>query len=325
MAVLQSTATSTLDLVKQLVTFLTDPGKMGSDSQWTLLRPATINAITDEIILKGVGDGSDEIYIGIKVQKSTSNSGQNDVVLNGYAGYDEGLGWREQPGAIPHTLLPCIPLSSDARTNFWVTANSSRFVVVVQLSTQYESAYVGFLKPVAVERQYPYPLAIGGSYIEGKSWTSSTPGHSCFVNPGSDNYSGIGGYTTLATDNTLENTTSLRLRRPDGTWRSALNKSAGDSSLKFEKLCVWPQNTEPTNVLTVLDTSLTIENVIMFPILLYENFPPGVVGQFDGVYFIGNREDLSSKDTLIHDGKPYMVFNNVNRRDNDEYFAIEWF
>lgn len=325
MAILESTANSTLELVKKVVTFLTDSANFGTGNQWQLLRPVTVADIQDEVILKGVGDGQDEIFVGIKVEPNGASTGQVDVVLNGFGGFDPGLAWNEQPGAISHAQLPTIPLVGNIRTNFWLSANTSRFILVVQLSTQYESAYVGFLQPVAVERQYPYPLAIGGSYIQGKAWSNTSPGHSSFVNPGSDSYSGVGVYGTLTADNPNENTTSLRIRRPDGVWRSALNKIVGEKPAMFEKLCVWPQNTEPTNVLTVLDNSLTIENVIMFPCLLYETYPAGIIGQFNGVYFIGNREDLSAKDTIIHDGKPYKVFNNVFRRDNDEYFVIEWF
>jgi hypothetical protein len=49
------------------------------------------------------------------------------------------------------------------------------------------------------------------------------------------------------------------------------------------------------------------------------------LAQFDGVYWIGNREDLAAKDSIIYNNKTYKVFNNVDRRDNDSYFAIEWF
>ncbi|MBP2629893.1 MAG: hypothetical protein H6Q70_521 [Firmicutes bacterium] len=325
MATLESSSTSVLDLVKQVVTFLTSEANFGTGNAWTLLRPVTVASITDEVILMGVGDGEDKIYLGMKIEDSTVNTGQVDIVLNGFGGFDTGLGWSEQPGAIPHTYLPTVPMVGDIRTNFWLSANTSRFILVVQLSTQFEMAYCGFLTPVSVERQYPYPLAIGGSYIQGKSWTSTTPGHSCFLNPGSDEFAGLGAYSILASDNANENTTSLRVRRPDGTWRSGLNKNRSDTTMHFEKLCVWPQNTEPTNTLTVLDTSLTIENVNMLPELLYETYPAGIIGQFDGVFFVGNREDLSSKETIIYNNKSYMVFNNVSRRDNDEYFAIQWY
>ncbi len=326
MAVLEFTANNSLELVKKIVTFLTDPTNFGEDNQWTLLRPASVDEITNEVILKGVGDGQDKIYVGMKLEAST-NAGQTDIVLNGYAGYDANLPWEEQPGAISHAALPTIPLVENSRLGCWISANTRRFIIVVQMSTQYECAYLGFLKTVAVERQYPYPLVIGGSYVQGKKWYSITPGHSVFVNPGSDTYAGLGAYNAAGVYTTSEdeNTSSLRIRRPDGTWRSGLNKTKNNTQGVFEKLQVWPQNTKPTNVLTVLDNSLTIENVIMFPCMLYEMYPNGIVGQFDGVFFIGNREDLASKDTIINNDKPYKVFNNIARRDNDEYFVMEWF
>jgi hypothetical protein len=312
-------------LVKEVLTFLTDPVNFGAGNEWQMVRPATVDTVVDNCIIKAVGDGKDDIYVGIALKQSSADPDQVDIVFNGYAGYDAGLEWDEQPGAIPHSTLPTMPLVELSRVECWLTANTKRFILVMQMSTQYECCYAGFFKAVGVERQYPYPLAIGGSCITGKSWASTSPVHSGFMNPGSDTYAGVGNFGNNPAENPYQDATSLRIRRPDGTWRGAQNKSSSDQALHFERLCIWPQNTEPTNVLTVLDNNLTIENVIMFPCLLYETFPPGIVGQLDGIYFVGNREDLSAKDTLMHQGKPYKVFNNVFRRENDEYFAIEWF
>lgn len=324
MACAELVANSALELLKGVVTFMTDEAKFGAGNQWTLVFPATIADITSEVVLKGVGDGTDEIFIAFKLEDGAT-PGQKDIVLNGFAGYDENLSWIEQPGGIPHEKLPILPLADNTRIVYWISANTRRVIIVAQLSTQYESAYLGFVQPIAVERQYPYPMAIGGSYIQGKSWDVYTAGHSAFFNPGSDSFGGMGGLTDSPQDYATEQTSSLRIRRADGTWRAAVNKSSGNSALHFEHINVWPQNTEPTNVLTVLDNSLTIENVIMFPCLLVECYPHGILGQLDGVYFVGNREDLSAKDIIVHNNKQYMVFNNVNRRDNDEYIAIEFF
>jgi hypothetical protein len=324
MAISEFVVNSSLELVKTVVTFLTDPANFGTGNQWSLLRPATVDQITTEVILKGVGSGQDEIYVGMKIEDG-AESDQTDIVLNGFAGFENGLLWHEQPGAIDHDKLPTLPLAEGARVSCWLSANTSRFMLIAQLSTQYECLYVGFMKTVAVERQYPYPLVIGGSYIQGKPWSAQTPGHSGFMNPGSDDYAGLGAYGSAVMDTPAMNNTSLRVRRPDGSWRAGMNKNSAGNAVPFERLGVWPQNTKPLNVLTVLDNSLTIENIIMFPCMLYETHPEGVIGQLDGIYFIGNREDLSAKDTLIYEGLTYKVFSNVFRRDNDEYFTIEWF
>ncbi|HMM22686.1 MAG TPA: hypothetical protein PKA10_18360 [Selenomonadales bacterium] len=303
MASYNGTANSVLELLKGIITFLTDPTVFGTGDEWQLVQPATVEDITTEAILKGVGDGEDDIYIGFQLKQLPS--GQIDIILNGFAGYDPGLTWREQPGGITHTnlptILPTIPLVTNTFMTYWVSANTKRVIIVVELSTQYESAYLGLMKPIAIERQYPYPLVVGGSYYEGGLWTDTTAGHSSFTNPGGS----------------TANSTSLRIRRPDGSWRAGTNKTLGD-------LCVWPTNISPVRTLTVYDSLLTLENVIMYPFLLYEDNPVGLIGQLDGVYWIGNREDLATKDSIVYGGKVYKVFNNVSRRDNDSYFAIEW-
>lgn len=300
MAIYNGTANSVLELLQGVISFLTDPANFGTGMAWTLVSPASSGEIAtvQEAILKGVGDGEDEIYIGFKLNELST--GQIDIVLNGYAGFDPGLTWREQPGGINHSTLPTIPLVKDNFMTYWISANSSRVILVVELSTQYESAYLGLMTPVAIENQYPYPLVIGGSATEGVVWTSTGTTHSSFICPGT------------ATD------TSLRIRRPDGSWRSGKNETLGN-------LCVWPTNVAPVNTLTVFDDVLTLENVILYPFLLYESDPVGLIGQLDGIFWIGNREDLATKDSIVYEDKTYKVFNNVQRRDNDSYFVIPWF
>ncbi len=306
MATYIGTANSVPELLRGVIAFLTNPANFGAGNEWHLIHPASVAAITDECILKGVGDGQDDIYIGFKLNELAS--GQIDIILNGFAGYDSGLLWREQPGGINHTTLPIIPLVKDTFMTYWVSANTRRIILVVELSTQYESAYIGLMNPVAIARQYPYPLVVGGSYYEGGVWTDTTWGHSYFANPGGD-----------------VNKSSLRIRRPDGNWRAGLNYSGNTLvPLAPSLLCVWPTNVVPVRAVTVYDPVLTLENVIMYPFLLYETDPVGLIGQLDGVYWVGNREDLATKDSISYGGKIYKIFNNVQRRDNDQYFAIEW-
>ncbi|WP_312560842.1 hypothetical protein [Anaerospora sp.] len=300
MAIYNGTANSVLELLEGVISFLTEPANFGTGMAWTLVSPASSGEIAavKEAILKGVGDGEDEIYIGFKLNELST--GQIDIILNGYAGFDPGLTWREQPGGISQSSLPTIPLVKDTFMTYWVSASSSRVILVVELSTQYEAAYLGLMKPIAIENQYPYPLVIGGSATEGVIWTSTGTDHSAFICPGAGAF------------------TSLRIRRPDGSWRQGKNETLGN-------LCVWPTNVSPVNTLTVFDDVLTLENVIMYPFLLYENDPVGLIGEFDGIHWIGNREDIAAKDSIIYEDKAYKVFNNIHRRDNDSYFAMQWF
>lgn len=304
MATLIGTATNVPQLLKDVIAFLTNPANFSEGQQWQLVTPLTVNDIDEEVIIKGVGDGQDDIYLGFKLSKVGTD--QVDIVLNGYAGYDPGLTWIEQPGGIDHANLPTIPLPAYSFMTYWVNANSKRIIIVVELSTQYESAYIGLLDPIAIERQYPYPLVIGGSAYEGVAWTDTSWSHSYFANPG-----GSGANT------------SLRIRRPDGVWRAGINWNGG-SLAPMAPMTVWPTNVGPVRTVTVYDPVLTLDNVVIYPFLLYETNPVGTLGQLDGVYWIGNREDIASKDTISYGGKQYKIFNNIQRRDNDQYFAIEW-
>lgn len=314
MAVYSGSANSVLELVQGVLTFLTDESVFGAGNAWKLLRPSTIAQInaddpTNKIILQGTGDGTECIYLGIKITPLTTIQAIN-LQFTGFAGYDPYLEFEEQPGILTHNTLPCMPLVDDTFMSYWIVANTRRIIIVVQFSTQYEACYLGFFTPVSISRQYPYPMVLGGSYSGNGLWTSTSAGHSMFFNPGADDGSEVN--------------SALRIRRPDGTWRGGLNKNASFISLPNQNLNVWPTNTDPVRTLTVLDDTLTLENVIMFPMLMYENNPNGLIGQLDGVFWIGNREDISSKDNIVYDGKVYKVFNNVFRRDSDSYFAIEW-
>lgn len=339
MACLESTALSVKELFDQVIIFLTDPINFSGGNQWELKLPTVfkgesidpdtgeVDPGTREVILMGKGDGKDEIFIGIKIEDSV-NKNQQDIVFTGYAGFDKYLEWWEQPGALWHEKLPVIPLSKDVFMNFWLVANTRRFILIVEMGTQYEGGYVGFMKPVNIERQYAYPLVIAGSYIQGGRWASRSAGHSMFTHPGSDTYGGIGGYmTAFPAQSEAENTSPLRLRHPDGTWKTALNVNSASRVMGFEKLCVWPFNTVPTETYTVYRKTGEIsklEDNMMYEAKLYESHPVGNVGVLDGVYYIGNRVDLAAKDTVVYKDKTYKVFSNVFRRNDDSYFAIEW-
>ena len=297
MAVASGTANSVGDLMRRVAQFLTTAGNFTAGNEWQLMRPAVIDSGTTEVILKGVGDGKDEIYVGMKIKDQGDE--QQNILLNGFAGYDEHLEWYEQPGSIYQEKLPCIPLAKDVNLDYWLTANSSRFTLTVQMSNQYESAYVGFMKPIAIERQYPYPLVIGGSAYDGISWSNHGDGHSAYFTPFMQ-----GGYSALC------------LRRPDGVWEYG-----------GENLTTWPNNTAPVDTFTVYnkdEVEPTPEDHMLYPIMLYEKVPTGMLGELDGVYWIGNRADLAAKDNVIYNGVTYKVFNNIYRREDDAYHVVEW-
>ncbi|WP_455577047.1 hypothetical protein [Anaerosinus sp.] len=298
MAVLNATATTVKQLMQDITAFLIDENNFTSGNAWKLLSPSTLDENTTEVILEGKGDAQDKIYVGMKWQKFSDD--QENILLNGFAGYDPNLAWYEQPGAIPETSkLPCVPLAKDVLMTYWLTANTQRFTFRVEMSNQYEGAYLGFMNPIAIERQYPYPLVIGGSAFEGMSWTNHSDSHSLFINPVAS-----GGFSSLC------------IRRPDGTWRYGGNN-----------LFTWPIDTTPIDTFTIYKkTGLEnpIEDNMFYPVLVYETNPVGIIGELDGVYWLGNRVDLAAKDNVIYKDVTYKVFNNVYNRNDDAYHAMKW-
>jgi len=296
MAVTSGTVNSVAELLQAVASFLTTADNF-SGNEWQLMQPAVIDSSTKEVILKGVGDGKDEIYVGMQIKNQGED--QQNILLNGFAGYDANLEWYEQPGSIYQDCLPCIPLAKDVNLDYWLTASSSRFTLTVQMSNQYESAYLGFMKPIAIERQYTYPLVVGGSAYDGVIWNNHGDAHSAYFKPYMN-----GGYSALC------------IRRPDGVWEYGGNN-----------LTTWPNNTSPMDTFTVYhkgESEPTPEDHMLYPIILYEKSPTGMLGELDGVYWIGNRTDLAAKDNVIYNGITYKVFNNIYGRADDAYHVIEW-
>ena len=98
MPTLNKTATTVKEMLQDITAFLIDDANFTAGNAWKLLRPAAVTEDTTEVILCGVGDGKDEIYIGMKIKDA--DGGQENFLLNGFCGYDEHLEWFEQPGAI---------------------------------------------------------------------------------------------------------------------------------------------------------------------------------------------------------------------------------
>lgn len=297
------------ELLRVISQFVTDAANFPNGGEWTLMSPATIDNDSSEVILRGCGDGKDEIYVGLRLDPVIN--GQQNISLNGYAGYDRHLKWWEQPGAIhwqdedvdgaspfqPH--LPILAMAADILMNYWLSVDSYHIAMVVEMSNQYEAMYLGFMKPIAIDRQYPYPLVIGGGAPAGTRWADHGAAHTAYF--GANGTNGV---------------PSLVLRRPDGAWES------GGATLR-----IWPVNTHPVDTFVVYNkdaAEFTIEDHMLFPLVLYEETPTGMLGELRGVYWIGNRADLAARDTVVHDGITYYIFNNVYDRADDAYFVMEW-
>lgn len=292
MAYQMGTQSDAREILADIIALVTDNTKMAG-AAWTIKHQTE-----NEIIFMAPGDGNDQIYTGIQLNESGNNQW---FTLNGMAGFDPNLPFEQQPGCIEEgEYRPTCPFLKGSVMSYWLTANARRILMGYRIGTRYEGMYLGLLRPYALEKQYPYPLVVGGS-ATGSNWADNSSDHRVFVNPGTsrnDTY------------------TSLRLRRPDGTWRGFVNRNSADAVNSAASSFLWPTYVAPQSLLRNTDGE-----VALFPVTLYSKTPVDAIGELDGVYWL-SAHGLAAEDIITYNGDTYVVLQNVHRTARDEMWGI---
>jgi hypothetical protein len=313
MAYSQGTATDYLDLLNQLVDFLTTG--LGSDN-WTLLKndPSGFGADT-EVYLRAPGlSVLNNIYVNIK----TFSDSPNNIFtwnLQGATAFNTGLSFNAQPGCIP--TIQGIPrmlfLGSCAYT---FVANSQRVICVVNVGTVIESCYLGWITPFGPPSSYPAPLYIGGCHHQDVAKADTTIEHSWWLhNLNEDTHSEAGAHARLS----------------NGVW--ARNRYLYNGTPDYNLLCC----THPYAYMTRVTAGgvanidvVTTENgdYVKHPVMLTTNQGSSAgdvkdqpIGQFDGVFWIPGV-GVSQDDILNCDGTDHLIFQNAFRTDLNSYAAL---
>ena len=259
-------------------------------------------------IWEGEGDGNDKIYIQAKIYDDDPKS----IAIDSMAGFDPLLYYFEQPGSLQQWLKsdgetkvnqPCISVLENELMYYWLFADSYRLIGVYRMSIQYESFYVGFLNPIASERQYPYPMYVcGDASLLGNKWPSNPSGS--FVFP----YQKSG-----------------FVRRVDGTWREFVTKPLEPDP--YSVGTVFPYNTHNKKLIPNYkgksDSSIIQDNFLMLPIILQTTDPIDMLGLLRGVYWVSGTRDLAAEQTFECEGVSYIAFDTKQHRDNNSYFCIK--
>ena len=313
------TAKNAVELLDVVDTFLTT--QLG-DGNWKTMRREVLEYEGKikpyECIWEGKGDGNDKIYLHMtlpfKVEDDkTSLLSIDKIMLDSLAGYDTELLYYEQAGSIQKTFnstgqfnqpMPMFTCPSNAKFSYWLFGNSQRLIVVIKASTVYDSMYMGFINPISSERQYPYPMYIGGnSTMNGSSWGSNKNGSFIFPSDGS-------GY----------------LRRADGSWRRF--EAYGDSSTvpnPFSVGTLFPYNTGNQKLVPNYYEGAVgdLDNALMMPIILCTTQPYDVCGILDNAFFISGARDIASEQIMTFGSEQYIVFCVKSITSPNTYFAIK--
>ena len=258
-------------------------------------------------IWEGNGDGNEKIYIQARVD--TEN--HKKMYLDSCAGYDEELWYWEQPGSIQqwqkkpdgdtNVKQPAFTTTLNEQFAYWIFADTYRIIVVCRMSIVYESFYMGFITPIASERQYPYPMYVAGNTVStGNVWPSNSQGS--FVYP--DSGSGF-------------------IRRADGTWREM---EFPYSSMPYNTDgTIFPYNAKNEQLIPNYTerTIIVQNNFLLIPVLIQTNNPIDVCGVLRNVYWVSGTRDIDAERILVMNNEQYMVFDTKDRRGHNSYFVVK--
>lgn len=184
--------------------------------------------------------------------------------------------------AQPGAMLSGVPAHNN-RIDYWLTLNPQRIALAMKVGTPvYESAYVGKFLPYARPSQYPYPVIAAGMLSGVPATRFSDTAHSI-------PYKG--------------NRANLRQRFVDGTWK--------------QPEC-WPWNNAYVAGGTTQQRD-TGGNYPLNAVILSDG--SGIYGELDGIRQISGFNN-AVENTLVVDGKTWVVFQDVWRTSFIDYYAL---
>jgi hypothetical protein len=320
------TATNAADLWGKLLTFLTtNTTLVGLGEEWV---DSWTGDSGNEHVLTGPGtSGTDEIHIGLRLHVDVPADecwiellGMTGIIPSGEALEDH---INVQP-------KPSLMFIDNSTMNYWFIANGRRFMVVLKISTTFESCYAGFFLPYATPVEYPYPMFVGGTAgpdsgdaQSPRSWREDLLGHSAFPWPYSDQ--GV----NLTTDFVSSGSYSVS---PDGTWMAYSNYSdviegcignvTRGTYISSSGTVESDDDYLSSEILANGLTDLYGGGKYLMPIHLFECSPGRqTYGILQGA-FRCQTDFMSAEDTITISTVDYLVVQNVYRNDIDDFFAV---
>lgn len=324
MAFATGTATSHTDLFAKLKTFLTTNADLVAASQaWTTPWVAPGGAPnTTDIVLQGPGlAGGDAVLVGLSLVA--------DVPNDSYVLYSRGMTGILTTGVaiadhVDRSPLVGMYLDPNPMT-YWFVANGRRFVVVVKISTTFQTMYGGLYLPYATPTVYPYPFFIGGTRGAQAgtvpNWRSVDSDHTHFVSPAS------GGNAPLTRD------TGAWMLDPAANWIRCWNNGP---DLGNPKVGMGPEQLfDGMGVARFASlVQLGYENVrqrtsqcyggdfMLSPITLVQQTPDDqTYGVLDGCFRVAGLNNAAENLVRVG-GVDHLVVQNVFRTGTGDYWAL---
>ena len=324
MAWTSGSVTGHRNLLDALVTFLTTNATLVAANQnWVLNKGETVSSYnmniqsgsqtygTDFKDAYLVGPGlaqQDQIYSQIRAYEIPASSVIGWMVC-GATGFDTNEVWEDQPG-FSYTgarIINFMPLV-DSLIEYWIVANGRRWILVCKISGDFFTIYNGLLLPYALPSEYPYPMFVSGTSSSINELVSSTGLSSCFR---------------------ADKDTACLLRNVDNTWHKIADSPRPIYTSEQFGIHPW------CNI--GFSAWITCGNVDgtfpLFPAIAYaggttQPADKNVYGELEGVYFIpglaaSGQTSPVAEDTITVGSDTYLVVQNCDRTDKDNYAAIK--
>ncbi len=309
MAVSTGTATDYLDLLARLRTFMLA-------NSWASLRFDG----GSEFIAEGEGlGGTDSIFIGIKAEADAGADWFN-WQLNGMTGFEAGQAFAAQPGNIGYSAAPYFPRLHlwNSAIPYWFVVNPRRLIVVAKVSTIYQLAYLGWIKPYLPATNMPYPLLVAGTSTasNGSRWSTVHDTHSLGVmQPVCANGS--------STEATILTNPRSSARFWFGEWHGIQNYHNSSLSNATRWKHIWPYATNGGYQYLQMRTNPNDNGYVLTPVTVNFTSPSRYVfGEVDGVFHVSGFSNAVENIVTIG-ADDYLVVQNVYRNGFGDYCAVK--
>lgn len=322
MAYQTGTASDHVDLFDKLIAFLTADADLLYDGEAWEVEWSKSTDLSEGVVLKGPGLAlTDEILVGLRLSANVPDDAAEIAVVGMTGVIPSSTAFNDHVNVTPNA--PRMLLRTQPMT-YWFAANGRRFIVMVRVSTVYESLYAGFFLPYSTPLQYPYPMFIGGTAhsettrLAVPNWRSTANSHAhfsrSFRNPSVSNGHPSNAWMLDPSGNWLDCgiTTDSNVQLGPGQFGTGFGISADGTTTSY-------------GYNTILDRIITTfgEQQALVPITLLQQSPSDqTFGVLDGVYRVAGRGN-APENTVVVDGITHVVGINAFRTNLADFWAMQ--
>lgn len=271
------------------------PGSLQAGNNGMNSDPAAGAEHANEMYFRAPGlAGADEIYVNMCSFYSEGSDYYN-LGFTGALGFETNDTYSQQPNKSTNVSMALWQF----QIPYWIIADGRRFIITCKVSTNYMSTYCGWFLPYGTPQEYPYPMYISSCLngLSGTRWSSESHNHRSFFDP----YTGYV-YTV------------------EGTWLQIQNKyNSSNTEASGSDSNIWPYT---QNLVSGIRQSPG-DVYPMLPMVIHTNQNGGnVYGELTGCYWTPGFAN-ASENTVVVGGIDHVVFQDVYRTSNQDYYALK--